>query len=96
MSDMVSVQYAAFEAAAENFAASLGKLDATWTDLNQKVTQLTTGQDGAWATGLLNNRTTVNQGMQGMQEVLQKITQVIPEAQSTYQAADKTAASFFG
>jgi WXG100 family type VII secretion target len=95
MGDMVSVQYQAFEAAADNFASSLGKLQATWDDLNQKVTQLTASDNGLYAQALTAARNEVNQGMAGMQDVLRRIAAVIPEAQSTYQTADKTAASFF-
>lgn len=95
MSDTVAAHYAAFEQAAESFAIALGKLQGTCSDMDRQVQQLTANNNGSYANSMRAAKAQVDAGLVEMQDILRKITQVIPAAQQMYQSADATAASFF-
>ncbi len=94
--DSVSVTYAALENAAAGFQSSMGKLTNTVGDLNQQIgTKLMPIFHGTTAANFSNNLGLVNRGFQEMEQVLAQLSKVLTEANTTYQAADKSAASLF-
>jgi WXG100 family type VII secretion target len=95
--DVVAVTYAAMENAAAGFNTSASKLNNTVGDLNQQInTLLRNGSfTGTTADNFTANQNLLNQGLANMQQVIGKMSQVISEAQETYQSADRSAASLF-
>jgi WXG100 family type VII secretion target len=92
---IVAVNYGGMQAAADGFASALGKLTATWDALNQQLNTFATMNDGQFKNSFVAAQNQVNSGMTEMQDVLRRITQVIPAASEAYSAADKAAASYF-
>lgn len=94
-SDAVMADYSAMETAAGGFNTSAGKLEATMSDLDQRLNALLAVFTGKAATEFRAHHAALDTGMDEMRGVIAKMGSVVGEAQVAYAQADQQAAGLF-